>query len=176
MHREVSHRSLGSLWGSLHSGALFSKIWLPWSPWIFCSVSTVTVCWVLPRSPRPALQVGNSFNALDRGKHRTSPVSHVSEIIVLDIRCLEDHCFIYFVCLGGCFKYESKSGHYYHILAGRRNPVFCFLYITMNSWFLYISFVLIHCNHFSFWGWKYPSLGQWEPLHVGFCVFLTCFY
>lgn len=132
--------------------------------WTFCSVSTQTVC----LSPRPCTACWKLFQCMRPRNHRLLLfVSHISGITVLG--CLISSVLktiVSFILSSflGCFREESKSGPYSTL--ARINPLLLFIYIIMNSWLLYILFVLVHCNHFPFWCWKYPNLGKWELLHA----------
>lgn len=95
-------------------------------------------------------------------------VSHISGIIVSHISYALSRFF-------SCFREESKSGPYYSILVGRRNTVlFCFIYISLRThdFYIFCLYIAIHCNHFPFCCSKYDNFSQWQPPHVGFCVFL----
>lgn len=162
-----------SLCGSLHSSNLSSKLWLPWClDFLFCLNSDS-----LPEPPPPCTACWKLFQCMRLRNHRLLFVSHISGVTVLGcliasvLKTIVSFILSSFL---GCFREESKSGPYSTL--ARINSLLLFIYIIMNSWLLYILFVLVHCNHFPFGCSKYPNLGKWELLHVGLWVLLTCFY
>lgn len=160
----------------------YSVLWTlaAFIPWTFCcfnsdnllSFACITspciVSWKLFQCIRWRQTWGSSVCFYLRGHY--SHISGISSVIQTSVS-YNHSGFL------DCFREKSKSSPYYSILAGIRNTVlFCFVYIIMNSWFLHIWFALTHCSQFPFWCSKYPNLGQWELLHVGFWVLLTCSY
>lgn len=48
--------------------------------------------------------------------------------------------------------------------------IYLYLYRFMV---LFYAMVIVCCSRYLFWCSYYHQLGQWEPIEVGFCVFLT---